>query len=545
MIRRVFRGTIVAVMALTIAVLAWVPEDGHGAEMAPHGKKAQVNREVLAQGRTLYEKKCAVCHGTDGRGDGSAAYLLYPKPRDFTSGAFKIRATTTLPTDDDLFRTITNGIQGTSMPSWASLTDQERWALVAYVKSLSPVFKTQPAGQPVAIPEPIQRTPRLLALGKKFYTEAGCFDCHGTSGKGDGPAAATLKDEWGYPIVPYDFTIPGKMKGGSTVMDIYRTLQVGVGGTPMPSYEGALTEEETWALAYYTLSLAQKVGKEEVPKESGTIRTWFVPGNLPLDPLAPAWAKAPTTVVPLRTLWTRTKTVDQLRVRSLHNGKQIAFILEWDDAIVDQELLRNEDFRDAAAIQFPVKSKKPRGTGNPEPSFTMGEKGGPVNIWHWKADWEADLQRYRDVQDRYTGMAVDRYVINRGASPGSPTTAQVKDPTSTHDPTYLAGWGAGNLLSNPLRRSSVEDLNAIGFGTLTSQPSEDQNVQGRGIWKEGTWLVVMVREMRSKSDRDSQFIPGQSLPVAFAVWDGAEGDRDGQKAVSIWQRLQIEKASGR
>jgi DMSO reductase family type II enzyme heme b subunit len=51
----------------------------------------------------------------------------------------------------------------------------------------------------------------------------------------------------------------------------------------------------------------------------------------------------------------------------------------------------------------------------------------------------------------------------------------------------------------------------------------------------------MVREMQSKSDRDTQFTPGQSLPVAFAVWDGAQGDRDGQKAVSVWQRLEIEK----
>jgi len=514
----------------------------HGILSATAGEKAQATPEILAEGKALYEKKCAVCHGTDGRGDGSAAYLLYPKPRDFTSGRFKIRSTPTLPTDEDLFRVITNGIAGTSMPSWAPLTEQDRWTLVAYVKSLAPIFKTQPVGEPVAIPKPPPRTRELLALGKKFYKEAGCFDCHGTSGKGDGPAAASLKDEWGYPIVPYDLTIPGKMKGGSTVRDIYRTLQVGIGGTPMPSYGDSLTEEETWAVAYYTLSLAKKPITEPAPSQPGTIASRFVPGDLPLDPFASAWTKVPFVRVHLKPLWIRTQPVEEVKVRSVHNGTRIAFLLEWDDPIINQDVLRSQDFRDGAAIQFPIMSVELHGAGHPEPSVTMGDQHGPVNIWHWKADWEADLQRYRDLQDRYAGMAADLYLFNRAVPPGSPATEQVKAPTSSHDPVFLAGWGAGNPLSTPDRRSSVEDLNAIGFGTLTSQSPEDQNVQGRGIWKAGKWRVVMVREAQSKSDRDAQLIPGQSLPVAFAVWDGAQGDRDGQKSVSVWLRLEIEKA---
>jgi mono/diheme cytochrome c family protein len=504
------------------------------------GSKVQFPPELLTDGEALYQKKCAVCHGIEGRGDGPAAYLLYPKPRDFSSGRFKIRSTPTLPTDEDLFRVITNGIAGTSMPSWASLAEPDRRALVAYVKSLSPVFQAQPAGDPVAVPKPPPRTRELLALGKKFYQEAGCFDCHGTSGKGDGPAVATLKDEWGYPIVPYDFTIPGRMKGGSSVRDIYRTLQVGIGGTPMPSYGDSLTEEETWALAYYTLSLAKQTLTEPAPSRPGTVVSKFRKGDLPLDPLAAIWTKVPLVRVHLVPLWVRKQPVEEVRVRSVHNGEQIAFLLEWDDRIVNQDLLRSQDFRDAVALQFPVAAVELHGAGHAEPSFTMGDEHGLVNIWHWKADWEADLQRYRDVQDRYAGMAVDLYPFAQGPAPEG-ETGQVKAPLPTHDPTYLAGWGAGNPLSIPNRPSSVEDLNAMGFGTLTSQPREGQNVQGRGIWKEGKWRVVMVRPMRSQSDRDVQFVPGQSLPVAFAVWDGAQGDRDGQKAVSVWQRIEIEK----
>jgi len=172
----------------------------------------------------------------------------------------------------------------------------------------------------------------------------------------------------------------------------------------------------------------------------------------------------------------------------------------------------------------------------------MGEKGGLVNIWHWKADWEADLARFRDIQDRYPGMASDAYLFRKGGPLGEPSSETAKAPTSTHDPTYLTGWGAGNPLSNPSRPSPVEDLNAMGFGTLTSQPSDDQNVRGKGIWQGGTWRVVFVRAMKSPSDRDTQFLPGQSLPIAFAIWDGSEGDRDGQKAVSLWQVLRLERA---
>jgi hypothetical protein len=316
---------------------------------------------------------------------------------------------------------------------------------------------------------------------------------------------------------------------------------VGIGGTPMPAYGDSLTPEETWALAYYTLSLAKAPLTEPAPSQPGTVVSKFIRGQIPLDPSGPTWAKLPLARVHLEPLWIRKQVIEEVRVRSVHNGTQIAFLLEWDDPIMDHGVLRSQDFRDAVAIQFAVMSVELHGAGHPEPSFTMGDQHGPVNIWHWKADWEADLQRYRDLQDRYAGMAVDLYLFNRVAPPGSSVSDQVKAPTSSHDPVFLAGWGAGNPLSTPDRRSSVEDLNAIGFGTLTSQAPDDQNVHGKGVWKAGKWRVVMVREMRSTSDRDAQFTPGQSLPVAFAIWDGAHGDRDGQKAVSVWQRLEIEK----
>lgn len=140
---------------------------GAGFSVIPGGEA--VSGKASTGGQDLYQKKCAVCHGTEGKGDGPAAYLLYPKPRDFVSGKFKIRSTPTLPTDEDLFRTITNGIPGTSMPPWAALSAQDRKALVSYVKRLSEVFETQPVGKPVSIPQPLPKTPQLLVKGKDLY----------------------------------------------------------------------------------------------------------------------------------------------------------------------------------------------------------------------------------------------------------------------------------------------------------------------------------------------------------------------------------------
>ena len=82
---------------------------------------------LVALGRKTFEKECAACHGSAGNGEGDAAYLLYPRPRDFTSGQFRIISTWDgVPTDEDLFRTISRGMPGSAMPSWAHLSEETR-----------------------------------------------------------------------------------------------------------------------------------------------------------------------------------------------------------------------------------------------------------------------------------------------------------------------------------------------------------------------------------------------------------------------------------
>jgi mono/diheme cytochrome c family protein len=472
------------------------------------------------RGEALYAARCAVCHGPAGRGDGPAEFVLFPKPRDLTSGKFKIRSTSTVPTDDDLFRVVTGGIPGTAMPGWASLTETERRDLVAYVKTLSPVFENQAAAKVTPVPTPPDPTPALLAAGKQLYADAECLKCHGAGGRGDGESADTLRDEWGAPIIPYDFTIGGRMKAGNTVTDVYRTLRNGIGGTPMPAYGDALSEEETWALAYYVLSLARQPAPV-IGRETGTVRVRRVPGALPLDPDAAVWRRAATRPVALRTLWLRSEQVGHVRVAALHDGATLAFLLEWDDPVADQATLGIAQFRDAAAVQFPLRGTSMGGSRPAEPSYVMGEATAPVNIWHWKADWQMDVARFRDREDRFAAVVVDSEPV-------------------AGDPLFLTGRGAGNPMSLG-RRSAVENLNASGVGTITSAPRDAQTVGGQGRWADGTWRVVVGRRLRSDSPHDAQFAAGETTSVAFAVWNGGQRDRNGQKAVTVWQRLAIDR----
>jgi cytochrome c oxidase cbb3-type subunit 2 len=214
--------------------------------------------ESRALGKTLYEANCSQCHGSDGDGRGFGAPFLVPSPRDFTAGDYKFRTTGSgaLPTDEDLFRTISRGANGTGMPPWEYLlTAAERWALVDYVKSFSPKFERQPPPSPLA-PPPEPAKAADAARGKRVYEEMQCAKCHGDQGRGDGPSALTLLDAEGRHTNPRDLTRPGSFRAGWSAAEIVRTFATGLNGTPMPSYADAMSAQESHDLAAYVMSQA-------------------------------------------------------------------------------------------------------------------------------------------------------------------------------------------------------------------------------------------------------------------------------------------------
>jgi mono/diheme cytochrome c family protein len=210
--------------------------------------------------KQLYDASCANCHGTDGRGHGPAADALNPKPRDFTRGTYKFRSTASgsLPTDDDLYRSIENGLPGTSMLGFRGiLSEAQMRALVVHLKQFSPRFATEQPS-PVPASRPVAASPDSIDKGRAAYESLACGACHGEAGTGADAVAGGLQDDWGNDVYAPHLIEPWTFRGGRTAADVYLRLKTGINGTPMPSFADTAKDEDLWHAANYVVSLARK-----------------------------------------------------------------------------------------------------------------------------------------------------------------------------------------------------------------------------------------------------------------------------------------------
>ena len=482
--------------------------------------------EATHPGESIYGQHCAACHGITGDGNGPAAVWLFPKPRNFSAGLFKIQSTPagSLPTDEDLLQTITRGMPGSSMPSFSYLSEPHRREAVQYVKYLTAqveggkrvnkfeeAAQTGKVGKPVAVPPEPAVTVEALTKGKELFTKLQCFTCHGENGEGNGPSASTLKDNWGLPLLPRDFTI-GAFRGGTSGRDLYLRIHNGLAGTPMPPFgEEIMKPDERWSLVLYIQSLRRKDAEvnDILRPEDANIQVRRVK-KLLTDPMDPAWEKFDSVRVPLNPLWPEPYPISAVAVTALHDGKRVAILCQWKDSLVNGAPIRVQDFQDAIALQFSLNSSTP--------FLGMGDPNNPVNLWLWRAGWQQEIELARpDMETRYASMHVDTYFAT----------------------SYRTAQSAGNIVAQP-HKSPVEDANAHGFGTLKSQPLAGQNVNGKGLWRDGFWNVIFLRELKSKESDDVKFTNKQPVPVAFAVWNGEQRDRNGRKVISNWYKLLLE-----
>jgi mono/diheme cytochrome c family protein len=207
-----------------------------------------------------YRRYCVGCHGDLGDGNGENAQWLTPKPRDFQLATFKCRSTPTgtLPTDQDLYDTIGRGLDRSNMPSWNTLSGQERANLVAWIKHFSPRWQNEKPGTPIQIPAEPEVTADRVKAGQEVFGRVQCWKCHGVQGMANGPSASTLTDDLGRPISPYNFTEGARPICGSTDRDIYRIFMTGLDGTPMPSFADNIKPDEAWDLVFYLRTLQPK-----------------------------------------------------------------------------------------------------------------------------------------------------------------------------------------------------------------------------------------------------------------------------------------------
>ncbi len=272
-----------AVLAL-VSAAACEPEDWDPAALG-HGT-VNIARRQLESGRRLYGDYCVGCHGERGDGQGPAAGFLDPKPRDFRTGRVKFAAVASgdAPRDDDYLRIISNGLHGTAMPSFRHLSESERAALVAYVRSFYADGGRDRPGAPVAFGRDpwAGREEQGITTGRRVYHEVGmCWSCHPayaprreieryfTDASRPPPGLrpniyeGELKESaWGAPIRAPDFLVD-RVKNGFDVESLARVVASGVGGTAMPTWAGALDERQIYGLAHYVRSLVLLRGTDE------------------------------------------------------------------------------------------------------------------------------------------------------------------------------------------------------------------------------------------------------------------------------------------
>ncbi|MDH4195554.1 MAG: ethylbenzene dehydrogenase-related protein [Nitrospirota bacterium] len=252
------------------------------------------------------------------------------------------------------------------------------------------------------------------------------------------------------------------------------------------------------------LSCLTWLGVPLVSSQGMVIRAHLLEGEVPSQPSDPAWETVAPLPVPLsgqiitRPVWPE-PSARALSIRSIHNGQDIAFLLEWQDATINESLTPGV-FRDGVAVALPL--------GDAPAFFCMGQLDHYVNIWHWKADWQSDVDRRaeRAKESKRNQSGPRRFEVI------------------------------------PRRPSSVEDLIGGGFSTLTSKEQQGR-IQGQAEWKSGLWRVVMKRPLTLTGDdldNEAMLVPGRMQAVAFAVWNGENKERNGQKAVASWMQLLID-----
>jgi DMSO reductase family type II enzyme heme b subunit len=373
-----------------------VMTEGHGALPPPPGRAVAGLAERAAgalgpppaeaqgadRGKELYERYCALCHGAGGKGDGPAAELLLPAPRDFTAGKFKIRTTPSgqLPTDEDLSRIIRDGMPGTSMPAWGQVIKdaKDMQALVAYVKTFAEGFKGAKL-ELAKVPPEVASSDASIKRGKEMFEAIECFKCHGKAGRGDPDPGSDLKDDWGHPVRPANLTKPWTFRGGHERKDVAARLSTGLMGTPMPTFIDSVEKpEDIWHVTNYVRSLGP-----DRPNWASVLQVRAAGGEVPSDPNHEFWKKIPAANFPLvgqvivdpRNF---NPSVDLLTVRAVHTPGEVVFHLTWDDPTASDPA-KGAPKPDAVALQLPAPGLTER------PYFLMGDTAKPVYLLTWTA----------------------------------------------------------------------------------------------------------------------------------------------------------------
>jgi mono/diheme cytochrome c family protein len=524
-------------LALLIALVYAAPTGSVRAAAPDVGTDAQ--RE---SGKKLYLQNCSQCHGDKGDGEGYAAPHLRPRPRNFTMGKFKIRTTPNgaLPTHEDLVNIIRRGMPYTSMPAWPNLADQEVSDLAYFITTFSPDFsKAENEPKPVPLPSAPKSTRETIELGKKLYEENGCVKCHGTLGRGDGPSAPTLVDDWGHPIRPADLSQTWTLRGGSSREDIFRTMSTGLNGTPMPSFLEALAPEQRWAITDFIVSLSGSDG----PGYSNLVVAKHVQDPIDLGKGAASFAAAPVARFPIvgqimepgRSFHPPATGVT---VQAIYDADSIALLVRWHDMSAEKTgksgpslpVPPEEEEEPAAAPAggsgASAGGATASGFGDQEVAPTPGGKAPtPGGAPQAGADPFAEAPTAPAGQPSEFSDAVSVQIPSQ-------------TPTGARKPYFIFGDGESSvdLWFFDLSRPAPLQFTGKGSGAIAANTAGD--LTGAASYDQGEWSAIFKRPLRPASA--APFSPGEFLPIAFSVWDGSSRERGNRRGLTVWYSIYVE-----
>ncbi len=493
--------------------------------------------EMIEAGKRVYFTKCVWCHGVDGAGDGPGADRLWPRPRNFNQGTFKIRhtasgelplfdATKPIPGQNDLFETVTHGLPGSAMPSWDGiLTEEQRLQVLSFVttqlvkdrKFDDKATETKTVLQLASI-KPVDPSPESIEKGKQLIVDKKCIECHGVDGRGDGNAF-NLKDDWGFSIQPANWhkcwNFRGSRRDPYNVRNIFRTFSTGVNGTPMPSFADSTSVEERWHIANFVNSLCERTidGKPldidpltDKPKINFVIRSGPVEGEISDDPENEMWTKRERKYVAMGGQITHkprnfVNRLDDIWVKSLYNDKEIVYLFQWDD--------RTKSVAEEKAPWEPTEVNLDT-YGIKEQDPKTGEEGSIA----------ANQNKYK--------------VFNDALAVQFPVKWQELPPPEK--PRYL--WGDQKYPVDIVKWEADGSVHAFA-GTGWDQDFEERDFTEKvkvmkAEWANGRWTLMIKRPLKGDYDEDTQFDMGKYIPTVFFAWDGHNGDVGRKMAVSAF-----------
>jgi mono/diheme cytochrome c family protein len=410
----------------------------------------------------------------------------------------------------------------TSMPAWSAFSDQELSNLAYFITTFSPNFSSKemvPA--PVALPSAPSSSNESIEQGKKLFVDTGCVRCHGSLGRGDGPSAPTLKDDWDRPIRAADLTQSWTFRGGASREDIFRTMSTGLNGTPMPSFADSLTPAQRWAMTDYIVSLSGGGG----PGYTNLVVARYVADPVDLAKGAASFASAPAARFPI--IGQITEPVREFHppatsvtVQAIHDDDSIAILVRWHD--------RTAEKTGTNGPSLPVPQEEEEEAA---PAPAGGGDAGNV---------------FGDAEVAPTPAAQNPFA-EEAAAP-SATTSEFSDavaiqipsqvPTGARKPYFIFGdsQNSVDLWFFDLSRAAPQQFTGKGSTDVTANDAGD--VTGVASYDQGEWSVIFKRPLRP--DSGARFAAGEFMPMAFSVWDGSSRERGSRRGLSLWYSLYVE-----